>query len=73
MHGFTCGIGDLLLVPKAEKQRRHKLHKTEKLGDGINAQYVGIDEDAGTIGNDIDKKIAKACLMSSFRLNSECR
>jgi hypothetical protein len=58
MHGFTCGIGDLLLVPKAEKQRRHKLHKTEKLGDGINAQYVGINENAGT--KVIDKKNRKS-------------
>jgi DNA-directed RNA polymerase I subunit RPA1 len=74
MHGFTCGIGDLLLVPKAEKQRRHKLHKTEKLGDGINAQYVGINENAVDVDmeevkNKVEKKIQSKGEVASARLD----
>lgn len=48
MHGFTCGIGDLMLIPKAEKQRRHKLQKTETIGNGISAKFVGLEENGGT-------------------------
>ncbi|BBN13954.1 DNA-directed RNA polymerase I subunit RPA1 [Marchantia polymorpha subsp. ruderalis] len=44
MHGFTCGIGDLLLVPKAEKERRHKLRKADKLGDSVHAKFIGDPE-----------------------------
>ena len=47
MHGFTCGFGDLLLVPKAEKSRRHKLRGTDNLGNKINARFVGVDEEGG--------------------------
>lgn len=47
MHGFTCGFGDLLLIPKAEKSRRHKLKETDNLGNKINARFAGVDEDAG--------------------------
>lgn len=49
MHGFTCGFGDLLLVPKAEKMRRQKLKQTDDLGDAVNARYVGEDENAGEV------------------------
>jgi hypothetical protein len=49
MHGFTCGFGDLLLVPKAEKMRRQKLKQTDDLGDTVNARYVGEDENAGEV------------------------
>jgi hypothetical protein len=51
MHGFTCGFGDLLLIPKAEKMRRQKLKQTDDLGDtvNVNARYVGEDENAGEV------------------------
>lgn len=49
MHGFTCGFGDLLLIPKAEKSRRHKLKETDNLGNKINARFVGFDEDGGKL------------------------
>jgi len=47
MHGFTCGFGDLLLIPKAERSRRHKLRETDNLGNKINARFVGVNEDGG--------------------------
>lgn len=49
MHGFTCGFGDLLLIPKAEKSRRHKLKETGDLGNKINARFVGVNEDGGNL------------------------
>ncbi|KAG0620279.1 hypothetical protein M758_4G204000 [Ceratodon purpureus] len=45
MHGFTCGLGDLLLIPKAEKARRQKLTETDNLGDKMNARFAGVDEE----------------------------
>lgn len=45
MHGFTCGIGDLLLVPRGEKDRRHKLRKADKLGDTVHARFAGAKDD----------------------------
>lgn len=49
MHGFTCGFGDLLLVPKSEKSRRNKLKETDDLGNKINARFVGVDEEGGNL------------------------
>lgn len=45
VHGFTCGIADLLLVPDAERDRRHKLRKADKLGDSVHARFAGAKED----------------------------
>jgi hypothetical protein len=48
MHGFTCGIGDLLLLSKGEKERRHKLRKADQLGDSVHARFAGVkDDDTG--------------------------
>lgn len=43
MHGFTCGVVDLLLVPQAEDDRKKKLEKSEKLGDKVHLQFLGRD------------------------------
>ncbi|KAG0590909.1 hypothetical protein KC19_1G134700 [Ceratodon purpureus] len=45
MHGFTCGFGDLRLIPKAEKARRQKLTETDNLGDKMNARFACVDEE----------------------------
>ena len=41
MHGFTCGVVDLLLVPQAEEDMKKKLEKSEKLGDKVHLQFLG--------------------------------
>lgn len=46
MHGFTCGIGDLLLVPRGERDRRHKLRKADKLGEIVHARFSGVKDNA---------------------------
>lgn len=48
-HGFTCGFGDLLVVPTAEEARRQKLRLTDNLGDKVHANFVGINETGGDI------------------------
>ncbi|KAJ7566178.1 hypothetical protein O6H91_02G091400 [Diphasiastrum complanatum] len=48
MHGFTCGVADLLLKPDMEQERKEKLLRTEEVGDSVHARYVGIDLDNET-------------------------
>ncbi|KAL3691839.1 hypothetical protein R1sor_005490 [Riccia sorocarpa] len=67
MHGFTCGIGDLLLVPKAEKDRRHKLRKADKLGDGVHAKFLGLKETEA----DIDVEEVKGEVEKLLRVKGE--
>jgi len=73
MHGFTCGFGDLLLVPKAEKMRRQKLKQTDDLGDTVNARYVGEDENAELnlekIRDEVEKRIQSKGDTASARLD----
>ena len=41
MHGFTCGIDDLLLTPPAETERTTILRQEEPLGERVHAAFVG--------------------------------
>ncbi|KAL2622234.1 hypothetical protein R1flu_002439 [Riccia fluitans] len=68
MHGFTCGIGDLLLVPRAEKDRRHKLRKADKLGDSVHAKFVGFKEETEA---DIDVDKVKSEVEKLLRVKGE--
>lgn len=43
MHGFTCGVADLLLMPHGELERSKKLQKADELGDDVHARFVGED------------------------------
>ncbi|CAM6104025.1 unnamed protein product [Calypogeia fissa] len=67
MHGFTCGIGDLLLVPKGEKDRRHKLRKADKLGDTVHARFAGAKDDE----TDLDMKQVKTEVEKIVRSKGE--
>ncbi|XP_024394449.1 DNA-directed RNA polymerase I subunit 1 [Physcomitrium patens] len=73
MHGFTCGFGDLLLVPKSEKSRRNKLKETDDLGNKINARFVGVDEEGELnmeeIRDEVEKRIQSKGDAASARLD----
>ncbi|EFJ17302.1 hypothetical protein SELMODRAFT_233747 [Selaginella moellendorffii] len=45
MHGFTCGIADMLLLPGAEEERAAKLEPAEnELGDIVHGRFVGVED-----------------------------
>lgn len=41
MHGFTCGVDDLLIVHRSDLRRKKKLAKSEQIGEQVNSQFVG--------------------------------
>ena len=45
-HGFTCGIADLLLTPKAERERAATLRKADATGIAAAASFVGLFDDS---------------------------
>lgn len=43
MHGFTCGVDDLLVVKSADKERASKLTRSENIGEIVYSQFLGRD------------------------------
>ncbi|XP_020526321.1 DNA-directed RNA polymerase I subunit 1 isoform X2 [Amborella trichopoda] len=41
MHGFTCGVDDLLVRQCAEMDRRRKLDESETIGDHVHSWFIG--------------------------------
>ncbi|GAB4843833.1 hypothetical protein Ancab_013795 [Ancistrocladus abbreviatus] len=41
MHGFTCGVDDLLLKPDYDKERKQLLEVSVKCGDEVHQQFIG--------------------------------
>ena len=49
MHGFTCGVDDLLLVESKDRERKSLLEKCEEVGEEVHCGFVGV-KDNGKIG-----------------------
>ncbi|KAL5980876.1 hypothetical protein ACLOJK_028796 [Asimina triloba] len=47
MHGFTCGVDDLLVVQRSDLVRKEILEKHENDGEDIHKNFLGIEEVAG--------------------------
>lgn len=43
VHGFTCGVNDLLVVKSADKERASKLTRSENIGKIVYSQFLGRD------------------------------
>lgn len=41
MHGFTCGIDDLLLRKNNDKRRKKQLEECERCGEAVHREVVG--------------------------------
>ncbi|XP_068641705.1 DNA-directed RNA polymerase I subunit 1 [Aristolochia californica] len=41
MHGFTCGVDDLLIQQKSDRERTKKLEQSRQIGEQIHSQFVG--------------------------------
>ncbi|KAE9606955.1 putative DNA-directed RNA polymerase [Lupinus albus] len=61
MHGFTCGVDDLLLTEEKDGERMAQLESCEEIGDIVHREFVGVMDDARldpiTLQLDIEKKI----------------
>lgn len=49
MHGFTCGVDDLLLLEIKDRERKKLLDKCDEIGEEVHCQFVKLKDD-GKIG-----------------------
>lgn len=45
LHGFTCGVDDLLLLPEKDKLRSKILSGSEVRSNEVHWKFTGADED----------------------------
>ncbi|KAJ7976817.1 DNA-directed RNA polymerase subunit [Quillaja saponaria] len=61
MHGFTCGIDDLLLMERKDSERKKQLEKCEEIGENVHREFVEVMEheeiDPITLQMNIEKRI----------------
>ncbi|KAM6592751.1 hypothetical protein CsatA_000454 [Cannabis sativa] len=61
MHGFTCGVDDLLLVESKDRERKSLLEKCEEVGEEVHRGFVGVKDnekiDPFTLQHKIEKTI----------------
>ncbi|XP_061372755.1 DNA-directed RNA polymerase I subunit 1 [Gastrolobium bilobum] len=61
MHGFTCGVDDLLLTKEKDGERMNQLESCEEIGDIVHREFIGVMDgdniDALTLQLNIEKRI----------------
>ncbi|KAM5558921.1 DNA-directed RNA polymerase I subunit 1 [Rosa sericea] len=45
MHGFTCGVDDLLLIQSKDKKMKEQLESCEELGEKVFREFIGVRQD----------------------------
>ncbi|CAN6457611.1 unnamed protein product [Victoria cruziana] len=45
MHGFTCGVDDLLLISKEEILRTESIRRCESIGESVHSKFIGVEYD----------------------------
>ncbi|KAJ4845038.1 hypothetical protein Tsubulata_031298 [Turnera subulata] len=45
MHGFTCGVDDLLIMKAKDEERKKQLESCEKLGELVHRNFIGIKDE----------------------------
>lgn len=45
MHGFTCGVDDLLIVKQYDMERKRMLESSDKIGEHVHAKFIGSKND----------------------------
>ncbi|XP_024027231.1 DNA-directed RNA polymerase I subunit 1 [Morus notabilis] len=66
MHGFTCGVDDLLIVKSKDKERGRVLEKCEDIGEEVHREFVGVKDDENIDPFTLQLKIEK-----TVRINGE--
>ncbi|XP_028798542.1 DNA-directed RNA polymerase I subunit 1 [Neltuma alba] len=61
MHGFTCGVDDLLVTEEKDDERKKQLESCEEIGEIVHRQFIeamdGAEIDPFTLQSNIEKKI----------------
>lgn len=50
MHGFTCGVDDLLILKAQDNERKKQLESCEKSGELVHRNFIGIEDENLNIG-----------------------
>jgi len=50
MHGFTCGVDDLMLTEGKDVERMNQLKSCEIIGDSVHREFIGV-KNSDNIGN----------------------
>ncbi|CAK7342498.1 unnamed protein product [Dovyalis caffra] len=50
MHGFTCGVDDLLIMKTKDDERKKQLENCEKSGEPVHRKFIGIKDENIKIG-----------------------
>lgn len=59
MHGFTCGVDDLLLADHFESKRMTQLETGENIGEHVHAAFVGLSDSQSKERVDNNRKRSK--------------
>ncbi|XP_057982426.1 DNA-directed RNA polymerase I subunit 1 isoform X2 [Malania oleifera] len=60
LHGFTCGVDDLLILRDYETKREAELEDAENIGEEVHRQFIGLKDDkidSMTLQMEIEKAI----------------
>ncbi|KAK7392857.1 hypothetical protein VNO78_21307 [Psophocarpus tetragonolobus] len=61
MHGFTCGVDDLMLTEGKDVERMNQLQSCEEIGDIVHREFIGVmvsdNLDPITLQLNIEKKV----------------
>ncbi|XP_012574995.1 DNA-directed RNA polymerase I subunit 1-like isoform X1 [Cicer arietinum] len=66
MHGFTCGVDDLLLTEGKDSERTNQLESCEEIGDIVHREFIGVME-----GDNIDPITMQLNVEKKIRSNGE--
>jgi len=50
MHGFTCGVDDLMITEEKDVERIDQLRSCEEIGDIVHREFIGV-MNSDNIGN----------------------
>lgn len=50
MHGFTCGVDDLMIIEEKDVERMNQLSSCEEIGDIVHREFIGV-MNGDNIGN----------------------
>ncbi|KAF5726829.1 DNA-directed RNA polymerase I subunit rpa1 [Tripterygium wilfordii] len=63
MHGFTCGVNDLLIIKAKDEERKSQLESCEEIGEKVHREFIKVPEnvviDPLDLQFDIEKTIRR--------------
>lgn len=65
MHGFTCGVDDLLIKVGKDSERLNQLESCEEIGDIVHREFIGVME-SENIGNMKLQLVIGRCMFFVF-------